>query len=208
MTIFWVNALPALQGVLTSLAIDGADPLWSEQGAEWKNQAHAFVSPDTAVQIDLKIFSSADGEWETRYEPDVSDPTQQRAIFTGFRQFVLQVQCKAYEADFARMALTYAERIRTNLQRNSTVDALRLLGLHFYKYGPINDVPGVEDGHALTVADLSLFGYADFSDDPTAAELVSTFTSITLTSKVTGYTPGVPPNFTDTFSSTDVLSNE
>lgn len=200
--VFWTAALPALQGVLTNLAVDGTDPLWAAQGTEWTQQAHVFVSEDAALQIDMKIASSGDGEWETRYVPDETDPTMQRAVFTGFRAFVLNVRCNAYEQDFARWALIYAERIRTNLQRNSTVEALRALGLHFFKYGPITDIPGVEDGHALSVVDMTLFGYADFTDDPTTAELVNTFTSITVTSNFANYTPGNPPNFTDTFPGT------
>lgn len=203
MTIFWVDTLPALQGVITSLAVEGTDPLWAEQGTEWVQQAHAFVSPDTAVQIDLKVFSTGDGEWETRYETFVDPLTKiesDRAVFTGFRQFVLNVQSKGYQADFAHWALVYAERIRTNLQRNSVVEAIRKLGVHFYKYGPINDMQGVEDGHALTIADMSLFGYVDFTDDPTTAELIAKFTSITVTSKLSGYVDGQPPNFTDTIA--------
>lgn len=203
MTIFWLDLLPKVQALITRLAVEGTDPLWLAQGAEWSHQSHSYVAPDTAVQIDLKITNSSDGEWETRYVPYVDPDTglrSNRAVFTGQREFVLNVQCKAYQADMARWALVYGERIRSGLQRNAVLDEIGTYGMVFWDYGPLHILDGKEDGEAVQIANVDFFGRAGFSDDPATAVLVPLFASISVTSKLTGYTPGAPPNFSDTFT--------
>lgn len=191
--IFWVELLPKLSKLITELACETHDPLWCAQGAEWRDRAHSFISPDTALQIDLKITNSnGDSNWGTRYEDAGGSD---RAIFGGMRSFVLNLQCKGYDPEFHKWAVVYAERILSNLQRDETLERLESeFSVNFYEYGSINDVSGVEDGHALTVANLDLFGYAGFSDDPKTAALVPRFTSIVFSSKLDGYTAGQPPN--------------
>lgn len=201
--IFWIDLLPKVQAIITRLAVENNDPLWAAQGAEWQPQPHVYVSPDAALQIDLIVTNSGDGDYETRYVP-FTDPdtgiTADRAYLTGQREFVLNVQCKGYQADFAHWALIYAERIRTGLQRIDVLDEVQALGMCFWKYNPIFNIEGKEDGQALTIANMDLFGRAGFGDDPTTAPLVQLFASITVTSKFAGYTDGQPPNFTDTIT--------
>lgn len=196
MTIFWVDLLPKIQAWITEYAVSGNDPMWLEQGARWTNQPASSTAADTAVSIDLSITSSQDGEWETRY---VDDPANggQRAILSGNREFVLQIKCNAFQSDFARWALTYAERIRTRLQNTVVIDRLEDEGITFWKYGSIQNLEGVEDGQAVSISVLDLFGRVGFEEVPEDAPLVPLFLSLQFRSKLSGYTPGAPPNFED-----------
>jgi hypothetical protein len=204
MTIFWVDLLPALRDLITELAVEANDPMWLEQGAQWSTIPQKNVAEDTAVQIDLAITSSGDGEYETRYvkytDPGTGEISD-RALFSGQREFVLNVQCSTHQTDFARWALVYAERIRSRLQATPRVEQLiDEMGVAFWRYGTIQNLQGVEDLQAVAIANLDLFGRVGFQDDPTAGVLVPLFLSIAVRSKLAGYTEGAPPNFEDTFT--------
>lgn len=195
--IFWVALLPKLKDLITRLAVEGTDPLWLEQGAEWSHDRHSMVASATAVQIDIKIAASAGGFYETRFT-DYTDPDtgtrSKRAVFTGNRDFVMNVQCKAYSAEYETWALVYAERIRSGVQR-AIPELQDELGVAFWKDSAILTIDGVEDGQATSICNLDLFGRVGFTDDPLTAPLVPLFTSVFVTSKLAGYVPGQAPNF-------------
>lgn len=194
----WADLAPLLKSTITSLALDTTDPLW--QGAEWRTQQHAFVSPSTQVQIDMKITVSAD--ITSKVERFAFDPAANggagdlSSSMHGMRNFTLNVQIKSYDATYAMWANEYAERIRTRIWRSGVTDVLIARNLTPVSMGAITDVPGKEDGQALSVVNFDMFFRAGFTDAPVTG--VGWIDSILLTSHVSN--PGgveypAPPNF-------------
>src|SRR3954470_6629554 len=115
----WATLCPYMQGVVTGLCLDQADPLF--QGAEWAKQQHGFIAPSVQMQLDLEIKASGEGSWGTRYayDPSGNGGTGKLTVsLEGQREFVLNLQVKSYDARFEFWALEYAERVRTRIVRD------------------------------------------------------------------------------------------
>lgn len=158
----WATLAPTLKSVITSIALQTSDPLWS---SDWLDQQRPFASPTTQAEILLRIPTSRAVHDETRRVYDVGT---QSIIATdhGVREFTLNVQARSYDLSYAAWAHEYLERIRTRIMRETPRAALLAAGVVLVERGPIVQVDGEVDGRALSVANLDLFMRAGFEDTP------------------------------------------
>lgn len=187
----WATLCPYLQGVVTGLCLDTADPFF--QGAEWSKQAHSFIAPSVQMQLDLEITATSGDSYGTRYAFDPAGNSGAGKLTAGMfgqREFVLNAQVKSYDNRFQYWALEYAERIRTRINREDIMADLTLNGVTVWLAGKISTLNGVEDNEALTVCSLDLFCRAAFSDPyPDDGTGLAFFSSIEIKSKLSGGTP-------------------
>lgn len=181
----WSEIADTLRSVIASVALETADPLWS---TEWRDQKQTFASPTVQAKIVLHITSSADLMTEERYDEDnVSE-------LHGMRNFTLNVQAKSYNLEYEQWAFEYAERIRTRLRRATPRAALLAANVALVSAGPILSLKAIEDGHAVSVANLDLFMRCGFTDrDATPTGWIESLELTTHLSSPADEWP-VPPN--------------
>jgi hypothetical protein len=202
MTVPWNSAGELLKSTIKSIALEPSDPLYAADFQPvFRDQAHENVHPGVQLELVLSITSSTDVGTGERREYDPAANGGLGAIVEtmhGMRDFVLNVQARSFDVSFSTWAMTYLERIRTRIWRQSVMSALIENRIAPFSTGPITSVEGKEDGHALSIANLDLFMRLSFED--TATLNTGWFEKIELTShiqKPDGTEYPAPPNVND-----------
>jgi hypothetical protein len=197
----WNAAATLLKSTIQSIALEASDPLYAADfQAAYRDTARENVHPVVQLELVLQITSSSDVMTGERFTFDpAANGGNGELISTmhGMRDFTLNVQARSYDLSYSAWAITYLERIRTRIWRSSVREALIANGIAPFDLGPILDVQGKEDGHALSVANLDIHMRLSFTDTPQLG--TGWFEKITLTSHVKkpdGTEYPAPPNVT------------
>jgi hypothetical protein len=118
---------------------------------------YANAPRPTVDYVSLYISTITQIGWDWTQDPlDDTGVTQ----MVGDREFILQVQ--AYGGD----PMTVMQNLRTSLQKQTVLDSLRVNGIVFVNWNPINDITELVDSRFEQRASMDvLFRIADVSTD-------------------------------------------
>lgn len=197
----WNATAALLKSTIRSIALESSDPLYAADfEATYRDQARENVHPVVQLELVLQITASSDvmtGERRT-FDPTANGGNGELiSTMHGMRDFTLNVQARSYDLSYSAWAITYLERIRTRIWRSSVLDALIANDIAPFDTGPVVDLQGKEDGHALSVANLDIRMRLSFTDTPQVG--LDWFDKIELTSRIQkpdGTEYPAPPNVT------------